>query len=154
MLLKMFLPGKLSKSPSPPESSQPESSPPTSSPPDPMPIGPVGSNLQTIHLSLLPHPLSGDDVHPVADPAHRGLPPKPSLLPDPPNCHFALDAVALDQRAKVTQVITPGQPGQIAYRGSWWTAYSDQTFDVDHTVYVVARHNLSLYVSDSPDYCN
>jgi membrane protein implicated in regulation of membrane protease activity len=59
----------------------------------------------------------------------------------------------MGKQAIVTDMIAPGEKGQVAYQGSWWTARSQQlrTFNPGQIVYVVARDNLTLYIESTAD---
>ena len=58
------------------------------------------------------------------------------------------DLSDLEKEAIVTQPIRPGNPGQVYFQGSWWTARCDQAIMLrrNERVYVVGRINLTVFV--------
>lgn len=51
-------------------------------------------------------------------------------------------------KAVVTQTIKPGKVGQVRFQGSWWSARctDDVILGLGEVVYVIQRHNNTLYV--------
>ena len=50
--------------------------------------------------------------------------------------------------AIVTGEISPGHPGKVEFRGSYWTAVSEKELAVGMQVKIVKRENLTLTVSE------
>ena len=56
-----------------------------------------------------------------------------------------------DNEAVITMPIEPGKSGQVKFAGSWWTARCQQGIKLalGENVYVVGRHNITLYVEQA-----
>ena len=61
------------------------------------------------------------------------------------------DSIELEE-AVVDSAITPGKPGRVKYRGSWWSARTESnvTLNPEDTVVVVGRKNITLLVDPLP----
>ncbi|NJN86092.1 MAG: hypothetical protein HC881_06955 [Leptolyngbyaceae cyanobacterium SL_7_1] len=59
---------------------------------------------------------------------------------------------ALDNHAIVTQTIAPGNPGQVKFQGSWWTAHCAQPITLlpGQQVYVTHLQGIFLTVATDP----
>ena len=57
-----------------------------------------------------------------------------------------------NKEAVITLAIESGKSGQVKFAGSWWTARCRQGIKLalGEIVYVVGRHNITLYVEPAP----
>jgi membrane protein implicated in regulation of membrane protease activity len=52
----------------------------------------------------------------------------------------------IGQKAIVTEKITPNKNGRVEFRGSYWTAESDETIIKGKPVEIIAKKNITLIV--------